>query len=325
MKKILFILALSIAACTMTQAKEYTNSIGMEFVYIPAGSFYMGSCQTSAADKAENERRAFMGQPPIKTVCPSGGKTDDLAYADEFPQHKVTISKPFYLGKYEVTVGQFKKFIADANRNDLLTNLFMEHNKDDDKPVVIVSWKDAQHFIRWLNEKEGGNHYRLPTEAQWEYAARAETTSRYFWGDTPDLANSYAWHAGNSATVDTEKVFVNELLVRANPLMGLAIDNNTSRKIIHKVGKKKTNPWGLYDIVGNVGEWCQDMYIDNYDNSPVVDPLRNPSYMGGEYQMNGHRRKWRVFRGEGLRSAARSTGGAYYRGYDVGFRVLRQP
>ena len=282
------------------QAADYTNSIGMKFKDIPAGSFYMGSCKLSAAEKAaekeENKKRQFMGLPAKGAVCPSGTSTDDDAFDDETPQHKVTISKSFQMGVYEVTLGQFKQFIAGAGRDDLLSDNFIKYNSHgDNAAVTMVSWNDAQAFIRWLNKKEGGNAYRLPTEAEWEYAARAGTTTIYSWGNSADQAGSYAWYHRNAYGV--------------------------GEAYAHAVGGKKPNPWGLHDMHGNVWEWVQDWYGKNYyRNSASTDP-KGPN--SGRY---------RVARGGGwsnvagsLRSALRDYYSPGYRNGNLGFRLVRQP
>ncbi len=278
------------------QAKEYTNSIGMKFVNIPAGSFYMGSCKMSGAQKKENEKRKFMGLPPKKAACPSGAGADNDAFDNETPQHLVKISKSFQLGKYEVTLGQFKKFIAGAERGDLLTDDFMQYNSHGNNAAVChVSWNDAQAFVRWLNKKEGGNHYRLPTEAEWEYAVRAGTKTRYFWGNSAGSAGSYAWYYKNAGDVGA--------------------------KYAHAVGQKKPNPWGLYDMAGNVWEWCQDWYGENYyGNSPSVNPGgpssgRNRVNRGGGWFLNARN----------LRSANRDDYSPGDRYYNIGFRLMRMP
>ena len=285
------------------QAADYTNSIGMKFKNIPAGSFYMGSCKLTdvqeKADKETNKKRKFMGLSEVHTkaaVCPSGASPDNDADDDETPQHKVRISKSFQTGIHEVTLGQFKKFIAGAGRDDLLTDDFIKYNSHGDSAAVSwVSWDDAQSFISWLNRKEGGRHYRLPTEAEWEYAARAGTTTKYSWGNSERQAGNYAWYDKNAWDVGD--------------------------KYAHSVGRKKSNPWGLYDMHGNVWEWVQDWYGGSYySNSPANDP-KGPSSGGS-----------RVYRGGGwiyvaryLRSASRSNGSPGYRGSDLGFRLLRTP
>jgi len=266
MKKVttLLIATLLLAVAISVQAADYTNSIGMEFKNIPAGSFYMG-INGSYANSKDDER----------------------------PRHKVTITRPFQMGVFEVTVGQFKKFIVDADRDDLLSDGFIGANSyGDDAAVSYVSWKDAQAFIRWLNKKEGCDCYRLPTEAEWEYAARAGTTTHYSWGDDAGRAGEYAWYYGNAS------------------------------HHAHAVGRKKPNPWGLYDMHGNVWEWVQDWYDRNYyRHSPEKDP-KGPAT--GRY---------RVIRGGGwdlyarnLRSAFRldsySPGNRF--GF-LGFRLVRRP
>ena len=166
------------------RAADYTNSIGMKFKDIPAGRFYMGSCKYSKADKEADKKRKFMGLPRKGATCPSGAGVDGEANDNETPQHEVRIGRGFRMGVYEVTLGQFKQYIAAAGRDDLLTDDFIKYNNSGDRaPVVMVSWHDALGFIGWLNKKEGTQGYRLPSEAEWEYAARAGTTTRYSWGD----------------------------------------------------------------------------------------------------------------------------------------------
>jgi len=119
----------------------------------------------------------------------------------------------------------------------------MENNpsyfKGDDLPVEQVSWNEAQDFIKKFNDKEGGNKYRLPSEAEWEYVARAGTSTRFSFGDDESMLGDYAWYSTNSG-------------------------NKT-----HNVGQKKPNPWGLYDIHGNVWDWMQDEYHNSYNNAPT--------------------------------------------------------
>ena len=215
------------------RAADDTNAIGMRFKNIPAGSFYMGSCKLSDADKEANKKRKFMGLPPKGAACPSGAGIDDEAWDKEIPQHKVRIGRRFRMGVYEVTLGQFKQYIAGAGRDDLLTDDFMKYNRNGDRaPVTWVSQRDAQGFIRWLNKKEGTRTYRLPTEAEWEYAARAGTTTRYSWGNA--IGRNRANCNGCGSQWDNK---------RPAP-----------------VGSFAANPFGLYDMHGNVKEWVEDCY-----------------------------------------------------------------
>ena len=175
---------------------EITTSIGMELVRIPAGAFQMGSHE---------------------------------GYDSERPVHRVRISEPFYMGKYEVTQAQWEA-VMGTNSSRFKGN--------PNRPVENVSWNDVQEFIKRLNEQEGWEVCRLPTEAQWEYAARAGTTEQY----ENDL-DAIAWNRENSS---------------GEP---------------HEVGQKLPNAWGLYDMLGNVWEWVQDWYDRSYyQYSPIVDP-----------------------------------------------------
>jgi formylglycine-generating enzyme required for sulfatase activity len=233
-------------------AEETTNSIGMEFVLIPAGSFTMG------ADNNFEE-----------------------ANDSETSARRVTISKAFYLGKYEVTQAQWEAVMGDnpsefAGRNN---------------PVENVSWDDAQEFIKKLNQKEGGNKYRLPTEAEWEYAARAGTTSVYSFGDDAEALGRYAWYDSNSSDAT------------------------------HPVGQKEPNGWGLYDMHGNVWEWVQDWYDEKYySGSPGTDP-RGPS--SGSFRVN-RGGSWDAD-ASGCRSADRNGNTPGNRICDLGFRLASSP
>ena len=230
---------------------------GMIFKRIPAGSFRMG---------------------------------DSSGESDEVPPHTVRISA-FEMSAYEVTVGQFAIFVADSGYVGEWDWEESDLGGDGYHPVVNVSYDDAQAYIRWLNEKTGGN-YRLPTEAEWEYAARAGTTTQYSWGDSASQAvAAYAWYDYNAG-------------------------GST-----HAVGGKQPNPWGLYDIHGNVWEWVSDWYDeDYYKNSPNSDP-QGPSSGGS-----------RVVRGGGwsssatnLRSADRGYNSPSYGYSNLGFRLVRTP
>ena len=148
----------------------------------------------------------------------------------EAPVHKVCVDT-FYLGKYEVTQKQW----AILNKNNL------SRFKGDNNPVQRVSWTDAKDYIKKLNDSESTTKYRLPTEAEWEYAARGGTSTEFFWGDKID--NDFVWYFG------------------------------TSNYKTHPVGSKKPNPFGLYDVLGNVWEWVEDWFSKEYFK---ISPIKNP-------------------------------------------------
>ena len=160
-----------------------------------------------------------------------------------------------------------------------------------DYPAVYVSWEDAQEFVRRLNASLGSNVYRLSTEAEWEYACRAGTTTRWSFGDDESQLTHYAWYRDNAWDV--------------------------GERYAHRVGTKRSNPWGLYDMHGNVWEWVQDWYAaDYYSRSPSVDPP-GPS---SARVVRGGSVHWDA---QYLRSACRLSNSPDDRYYDVGFRLLR--
>jgi len=227
-----------------------SNSIGMKLVWIPAGEFMMGSPSWEE------------------------GRSRDLDEA----VHRVKINKGFWMGQTEVTREQYQAGMGTNPR---------KLKKWDNYPVENLSWNDAMEFCRRLSKK-GGQTYTLPTEAQWEYACRAGSKTRFSFGDSDSSLGDYAWYSGNS-------------------------NFNT-----HPVGKKKPNAFGLYDMHGNVWEWCSDYYHeDYYSSSASVDP-KGPS--GGQ---------GRVIRGGSMssdsqlcRPASRDWLSPGYRTKDVGFRVV---
>ncbi len=229
---------------------DMENGAKMEFVLIPAGEFYMGSPST------EKDRENCEG-----------------------PVHRVKINKPFYICKYEVTQQQYY----------VVAKYKPSRFKQESQPVENVSWDQADRFCRELSKMKGGS-YRLPTEAEWEYACRGGSQDMFYFGDDPTYSQieQYAWYSENS-------------------------DSAT-----HPVGEKKPNSFGLYDMYGNVCEWCGDWYAANYyHHSKTVDPH-------GPY--NG---KLRVIRGGGwscsaryCRSANRSGLEPYYIRNHIGFRVV---
>ncbi len=201
---------ISIVTTNSGSSEVVINSIGMKLVYIPAGEFMMGS------PSSESQR-----------------------YSEEGPQHRVKISKGFYMDIYEVTQEQYQA-VMGSNPS---------HFKGDNLPVEHVSWDMAVDFCRKLTQKEGKT-YRLPTEAEWEYACRAGTNTPFYFGET--ISTDQANYAGN--------------YIYGNGRKG------TYRQKTMTVGSFQPNAFGLYDMHGNVTEWCQDWYGEYYSNSPSVDP-----------------------------------------------------
>ncbi|MCK6683609.1 MAG: SUMF1/EgtB/PvdO family nonheme iron enzyme [Thermoanaerobaculia bacterium] len=260
---------------------SYANSIGMEFVWIEPGTFMMGS--------------------------PSSEAGRDL---DE-TQHRVRITKGFYLGKYEVTQGQWEAVMGNN------PSYFKACGKE--CPVEQVSWEDAQEYIRKLNAREGGSPYRLPTEAEWEYAARAGTATALYTGGLtlrekgtylgPEL-DAIAWYRGNCG-VDYSGAFELRWLENLANMQYASSQCGT-----HPVGQKKPNAWGLHDMLGNVWEWVSD-WKGEYPSGKQVDPVGPSSgpdraSRGGSWRSNAQRCRTAdrgYFRPEGDGSA--------------GFRLLR--
>ncbi len=161
---------------------------------------------------------------------------DPKAYEDEKPAHRVKILEPFLIGRYEVTLEEYERFTNDTQRNPPGDSGFgtgLDNARWKRLPVINVSWQDAQDYADWLSKKTG-KIFRLPTEAEWEYAARAGSAAAYFWGEPADQADKYAWYSRNSG--------------------GKA----------HPVGEKLPNQRGLYDTAGNVWEWVADCYHESY-------------------------------------------------------------
>ena len=223
------------AAKTFGLPAAIANSIGMQMVLIPAGEFVMG------APAREDGRRG-----------------DEL-------QHRVRITKPFYLGVQEVTQAQYEQVMG----------LNPSYFQDAQSPVETVSWDDALVFCEKLSalpeEKSSERAYRLPTEAEWEYACRAGSTTCYSFGQLaqPNSAHEFALRMGEISRTTITRLPDGRLA----SLSDFAWFEWNSDRSTHPVGQKHPNAWGLYDMHGNVWEWCADWYGDNYyRGSPVDDP-----------------------------------------------------
>ena len=213
--------------------------------------------------------------------------TEPGRYDNEGPQHEVTLTQGFYLGKFELTQGQWESVMGTS---PWAGESYVQ--VDPDNPAVYISWEDMQAFIAALNAAEGSDVYRLPTEAEFEYACRAGTTTRWSFGDDEGQLGQYAWYYDNAW--------------------------NVGEQYAHEVGTKLANPWGLHDMHGNVYEWVHDWY-GAYMSSAQTDPT-GPSTGSG-----------RVLRGGHFRHDARYVRSAYRHGYSpghryhfVGARLLRQ-
>jgi formylglycine-generating enzyme required for sulfatase activity len=243
----------------------------LEMVELPGGTFWMGSPDTNAE-----------------------------AYEDEKPRHEVTVSV-FAISRYLITLELYRELCSPSPAS-------WQRDSDDKRlPANNVSWFDAVSFCNALSQQMGlqpcyridgtqvawdknADGYRLPTEAEWEYACRAGTTSRWFFGDDPTALDRYAWFATNA--------------------------NNT----VQPVGEKTPNPWGLYDMSGNVWEWCWDWY-GTYRAEVFIDPIGPEN--GDRCVLRGGAA--RVAAPRNLRSASRVGGAPLFRDADHGFRCVRRP
>jgi formylglycine-generating enzyme required for sulfatase activity len=261
MPHILFILCLTLPACSRipeTLTVKLAEGVSIDFVYIPAGSFAIGA--------APGEE----------------GPLDD----SEEPQHIVELSKGFYLAKYELTQAQWRAVVGTQPWRR------RQYVKEGAQfPATYITWVEVEEFVRRLNKKASKDLYRLPTEAEWEYACRAGTTTPWASGDDEQTLEDYAWISGNTWAL--------------------------RKKHPHAIGQKKPNAWGLHDMHGNVWEWVAD-WESAYTADRQIDP------QGPE---NGERRVGRGGSfgtlGLGVRSASRFFSPPDARNPDVGARIAR--
>ena len=230
-----------------SRAFDLPGGATTEMVWIPPGTFMMGSPDS-----------------------------DEMAGDSEKPQHEVKITKGFWLGKCVITQGQWESVMGTTPWSG---EDYVQSNAD--HPAVHVSWEDMQEFIGKLNRAEGSEIYRLPTEAEWEYACRAGTATRWSFGDAENRLGDYAWYGGNAW--------------------------GTGERYAHRVGTKQSNGWGLHDMHGNVYEWCQDWYGE-YTSGSQEDP------MGAASGSN------RVLRGGSFGNAAQFARSAHRNYSSPGFR-----
>lgn len=320
----LLLFVLPLGACADEPA-TLTNSLKMRLMKIPPGEFEMG-----LEEPVERAVQAF----PYESA---------RNFKDELPRHRVRITRSFYLATCEVTIGQIRQFCRDApyqleSERDGLPDWAHINGRSrlqagmrpwspgfavtDDHPATFVTWNDAVAFCNWLSAKEQV-HYRLPTEAEWEYAARAGSAHRYSFGDEPEELVRY----GNVADFACRSTTSRARIAR--------FPSNGTKHVTHipfpflassdgyawtaPVGSFPANPFGLHDMIGNVGEWCSDWYgRDYYSHSPTDDPT-------GPLKGSA-----RVVRGSGFfgtassqRSASRGGLAPSCRRSTVGFRVVR--
>ena len=235
---------------------EFENTIGLKMVLIPPGEFMMGSTEEEIEEAIASGKKYGWMDDNISAMLQA-----------ESPQHRVRITKPFYMAVHEATVGQFKSFVAASGYEteaevskkggEGLVNGELKNSPEfnwknvgieqtDEHPVQNVNWHDALAFCQWIGEKEN-SEYSLPTEAQWEFACRAGSSARYFWGEDEKNGHDFAWN------------------------------HNNSNKRAHAVGQKLPNGFGLFDICGNVNEWCLDRYSEDYYKTSSVDDPTGPS------------------------------------------------
>ena len=332
-------LLVSSAIPTARGQEQVSNSLAMNLRFVPAGHFVQGD--TARVDAVFSKDHP--GRNP----------------ADEDPAHPVRLTRPFYLSVTEVTVGQFRAFIEASGyrttaekgetkavgfkpimRNDRL-NLKQPFNRGeefdwknpgfeqtDQHPVVCVSWQDAQAFCRWLSQEEGAK-YRLPTEAEWEYACRAGSQTAFAWGDEYRQRIHAMANIGN---VELERAHA-DLAVRRG-FLDVENDPVDQHVFTAPVGSFPANAWGLQDMHGNVWEWCHDTYRDTFytqyrspryplPHQTAIDPVsEEPMNQFGD---------WRVIRGGSWYTApimCRSDVRGYFDAPDaacyLGFRVVRE-
>ncbi len=300
------------------------NSLGMRFVRIPAGEFMMGSDETP-----ESLARAYPGIDPARF----------RQLADEAPRHRVRITRAFYLGQHEVTVGQFRRFLAESGhvpesvadgtggygwnpaydpdksaRGDAFEGRDPKYSwrnpgfpQGEDHPVVNVTWNDAMALVRWLSRKEG-RRYRLPTEAEWEYACRAGTGTRYHSGDDPEslAAAANTFDAVTAAHWPRWRQF--------------ALAGSDGHAFTAPVGSFPPNAFGLHDMHGNVWEWVSDWHADDYyARSPVDDP-RGPETGTVRVRRGGSWHTWAFY----ARCAYRNWNSPETRYTLVGLRLMME-
>lgn len=285
-----FALSLTLLASPVVRADEFVNFIGMRFTDIPAGSFTMGAINCKKALRQRRHGNEASGEAGAED-CTRHPRHDLEARDDEAPPHEVSLAA-FQMGIHEVTASQFRRFLqAGGSRQYPLKAFARTNTLGDPFPVVNVNWHEAQAFVRWLNQHKPASDpgvYRLPSEAEWEYACIDGTGQKYCGDNTPD---GVAWNRDNTLGKESHP---------------------------HAVGSRGANVFGLYDMSGNVWEWVQDCYRPNYDHAPADGRAVEEKRCAARVQRGGS------YVGPYLmRAAYRNLDRPTVRYANVGFRVVR--
>lgn len=326
---LIFVLTLTISATVLADEQSSSsaaieNSLGMKFVLVSAGEFLMGSDESPDM---------------LSMAYPRYERRRVLELGDEAPVHRVRITQAFYLGQHEVTVGQFRQFIeasgyipesvadgtggygynasynlAESDSRDAFEGRDQKYSwrnpgfiQGDNHPIVNVTWNDAVALAKWLSEKEGVK-YRLPTEAEWEYACRAGTRTRYASGDNLESLLK----AANIFDLDTKEYWLR--------WTQFALSGHDGFSFTAPVGSFAPNAWGFYDMHGNVWEWVSDWYAnDYYAKSPIDDP-QGPADGNVRVRRGGSWHTWALY----ARSSYRNWLSPDSRYILVGMRLVRE-
>lgn len=262
MRKNIFLLLISSIYILNVAAQDtaFVNSIGIQFVLIKPGTMTVGKFQPTVGSKDFDGTK--LSQQMVE-------KSEQMAKADFMPGFEVKINKAFYMGKYEITQSQWLK-IMGKNPSAF------QHDSSSNQPVENITWKDAQAFVKKLNALDKEHVYRLPTEFEWEYAARAGAQDDISWKDIQATA----------------------VLGGLSPRVG---------------GTKKSNPWGIYDMLGNVWEWVQDVYNEKI----FADPI--PPRKGKEHVLKGS-----SFTGDVKNATYMTHAAGPGNGFDIGLRIVME-